>query len=332
MNTRTVARLCHFLRLHKLAYFMNRRRKRVITFHNVLSEDVFTRNVANGVSCSISSFKRIIDEIATIYPFSLDLDDPSTATITFDDGYCNQAEVAGNYLIEKGIPAYLFVSGQLINAETNQAKILTIDKLLHWVSYAPKGSYFIRIKGVGIEIIVDDDRGKLWSGTIWPLFLSDTDHKGETILSALDKAYPFSLILERLDDKYIRQRLSGVTEKHLLNLKKHGWQIGWHTQSHYPVSLLNQSDKEIELTPCDICDSKVFSYPYGGPNDADDESYKILIKNGYTKVVSNVNYGNQKLGDWYRSRMSLPDDPILLHFELSGLKYFLKYKKLLPKI
>lgn len=334
MITRTIARVCYALKLHKLAYALNKGRKRVITFHNVLDDDIFERNMTNGVSCSFSSFKKIIEEVSKVFKFSLDLDDPTTATITFDDGYNNQVEIAAPYLISKGIPAYLFVSGQLIDENTDNSSkgALVIDKLLHWVSFVPEGEYTININDVKLKIEVNANRNKLWSESIWPLFLADTEHKGERVLAALNSAYPISTILEGLNQKYIRQRLSGVTTQQLSNLKNNGWQIGWHTQSHYPVALLNQKDRINELTPCDACDSTVFSYPYGGINDADADSYYILRKNGYTKVVSNINYGNHELGNWYRSRLSLPDDPVLLHFELSGLKYFLKYRKLLPKI
>lgn len=334
MTTRTIARVCYALHLHKLAYALNKDRKRVITFHNVLDDDIFEQNTANGVSCSFSGFKRIIEEVSKVFKFSLDLDDPTTATITFDDGYNNQVEIAAPYLISKGITAYLFVSGQLIDQNTNNSSngALIVDKLLHWVSFVPEGEYTINIDGVKLKIEVDANRNKLWTESIWPLFLADTEHKGETVMSALNEAYPISRIFEGLDQKYIRQRLSGVTTQQLSDLKNNGWQIGWHTQSHYPVALLKQKDKETELTPCDACDSTVFSYPYGGMADADAESYHILRKKGCTKVVSNINYGNHKVGDWYRSRQSLPDDPIMLHFELSGLKYFLKYRKLLPKI
>lgn len=334
MDTRTIARICFYLKLHKLAYFLTRERKRVITFHNVLSDDVFINNVANGVSCSLSSFKQIIEEIATVYPFSLDLDNPSTVTITFDDGYNNQAEIAGNYLIERGIPAYLFLSGQLIKGGGNESETLIIDKLLHWISYVPADEYSIQING-GLSTTItinDDNRNRMWSELIWPLFLEDKQHKGQTVLNSLDQAYPYSKILERLKRKYINQRLEGITVWQLEKLKQHGWQIGWHTHSHYPVSLLNHKESSFELTPNPICDSTVFSYPYGGAKDADAASVEILKSKGFRTAVSNINIGNRHLGLWYRSRMSLPADRYLLHFELSGLKYLLKYKKLLPEI
>lgn len=135
-----IARICYYLQLHKIAYYLNRKRKKIITFHNVLDDDIFCQNVANGVSLSFSNFKKIIEEIEGYFSFSLDLDDPKTVTITFDDGYYNQAEIVAPYLSSKGIPAYLFISGQLIiNNESEIPEPLTIDKLLHWISFVPGG-------------------------------------------------------------------------------------------------------------------------------------------------------------------------------------------------
>lgn len=335
MNTRTIARICYNLSLHKLAYFLNRNRKRIITFHNVLDDDVFIDDVANGVSTSLSDFKIIIDEIGNRFAFSLDLDDASTVTVTFDDGYNNQAEIASSYLIAKNIPAYLFVSGQLIvDDDKVETESLTIDKLLHWVSHVPPGMYDLRFDDNIIPVAINDDnRNIVWENIIWPLFTKDACAKGENVFKALNEAYPYGEILKSLSPKYIKQRLTGITPSQIERLKEAGWEIGWHTYSHYPVSRLQSEDsRKAELTPHPLCDSKTFSFPYGGLNDVDKESLGIIKQLGFTSAVSNISYGNGKLGRWYRSRMSLSSDPSLLHFELSGLKYMLKHRKLLPKI
>lgn len=334
MNTYLLAKICYYLQLHRLGYFLNRKRKRIITFHNVLDDNVFTANLANGVSCSLSSFKHIIDEIGRVFTFSLNLDDPASATITFDDGYNNQAEIAAPYLISKGIPAYLFVSGHLIVDNDNSSKdSLIIDKLLHWVSYVPSNDYIINLGSGTVSFRLDEkNRNIVWTNVIWPLFVKDTASKGTTLFNALNKAYPYSRILDKLNPEYIRQRLTGITPRQIENLKCYGWEIGWHTLSHYPVSLLSITDKEIELTPNTLCDSQVFSFPYGGDKDADNISFTILKNRGYKTAVSNINHGNSHNMSWYRTRMSLSEDKALLHFELSGLKYLIKYKKLLPKL
>ena len=87
-----------------------------------------------------------MSEISRFYRFSLNLDDYKTVTLTFDDGYLNQVETAAPYLTERGIPAYLFVSGQLLPqtggvSKQESGRPLVVDLLLHWISYVPSGEY-----------------------------------------------------------------------------------------------------------------------------------------------------------------------------------------------
>ena len=339
--TKFIAIICYYLQLHRLAYFLNRNRKRTITFHNVLTDDVFLSNVANGVSNSLSQFKTIIDEISKHFNFSLDLDDPKTVTITFDDGYRNQVEVAAPYLISRGIPAYLFVSGSLLKPIENQlymtkvgeGKTLVIDLLLHWVAYAPDGTYSVRFgnKDESFELC-DNDRLTVWSTMVWPAFVGDAKSKGEDVLKVLDAAYPMDRIIKSLPKRYVEQRLKGPKDAQLIELMHMGWEIGWHTFSHYPLSLLSYDEKVAELTPDHRCMSKVLSFPYGGPKEVDSDSLEIIKSIGFEDAVSNVNTKNVLTSSFFRSRMSLPSNKVMLHFELSGLKHLIQYRKLLPKI
>lgn len=338
--TLLIAKICYFLQLHRLAYFLNRNRKRIITFHNVLTDDVFINNVANGVSCSLSSFKTIIEEISRYFDFSLNLDDARTATITFDDGYRNQVEIAAPYLISKGISAYIFVSGQLlppdedvISGRNEDARPLTIDLLLHWVAYAPNGEYALCITGEKLLFqLAEHNRQQIWSNVLWPAFMNDSGSKGVELLNILDSAYPVSAILQDLPEKYVAQRLGCVLVKQLDELRTKGWEIGWHTYSHYPLSKLTHEEKKWELIPDKRCSSKVLSFPYGGPQEVDKDCLEIAKSQNYSTAVSNVDMLTDLTGVWFRSRMTLSSNPILLHFELSGLKYLIKYRKLLPKI
>lgn len=331
-----IATICYFLQLHRLAYFLNRKRKRIITFHNILPDGLFEETVANGVSNSFSQFKDIIDEIAKRFNFSLDLNDPRTVTITFDDGYRNQVEVAGTYLLSKNIPAYIFISGSLLHSNENRKNgisALTIDLLLHWVSYAPHGEYDVEYDGkIKHFTLTPSNRLEIWIDYIWATFKMDSASKGEAFLSALDKAYPISLVLESLPSEYVKQRLEPASIEQYEELAKRGWQIGWHTYSHYPLAALPYVEKLKELKPNRFCSSDVLSFPYGGTAEVDKECIEIAQKLGYRTAVSNINIQNELRGEWFRSRMSLSSNPILLHFELSGLKYLIKFRKLLPPI
>lgn len=333
--TRLVAYVCYFLRLHLLAYFLNRKRKRVVTFHNVLPDDIYEKNIANGVSCSFSEFKTIIKEISRFYRFSLDLDDCKTVTLTFDDGYLNQVETAASYLLGKGIPAYLFVSGQLLEntdeGVKREGRPLVVDLLLHWISYVPNGAYKLDICDWGGEIS-DGNRLQIWTQVLWPAFLKDARQKGQNLLNALDAAYPLETIIKSLPKRYVKQRLGSPSVGQLDELRDKGWEIGWHTYSHYPLAKLTREEKQKELSTALKCIGGVMSFPYGGPQEVDAECIEIVKSLNYSAAVSNVSVANELSGNYFRARMSLSPEPALLHFELSGLKYMMKYRRLLPKL
>ena len=335
-KTKTLATICYYMQLHKLAYFLNRKRKRIVTFHNVLPDDIFESNVANGVSNSLTEFRTIIDEIAKRFGFSLDIDDPKTVTITFDDGYRNQVEVAGKYLLSRNIPAVLFVSGRLLASGDNGTigdNTLIIDLLLHWISYAPNGSYSIAYNGNTTKFfLMSDNRLAIWSKYIWPGFKSDSRSRGKNLLDALDKSFSIQNILESLSSEYVKQRLEPASLGQYKDLEKAGWIIGWHTTSHYPLSLLSYEEKFEELKPNELCSKDILSFPYGGSGEVDEDCLNIAKQLGYKSAVSNVDIPNALSGKWFRSRMTISADSILLHFELSGLKHLLKYRKLLPKL
>lgn len=88
--SRCIAVLSYWLGIDALFYWLNRHAKRTLTFHNVLPDAVFRHDVSNFVSNSVSEFRTIVRELRKRWRFSVDLFDPSTLTITFDDGYLNQ--------------------------------------------------------------------------------------------------------------------------------------------------------------------------------------------------------------------------------------------------
>lgn len=330
--TRIIATICYWLQLHRLAYFFNRKRKRIVTFHNVIDDDIYIDNVANGVSNSFSQFKTIINEIRKRFTISNDLNDSSTLTITFDDGYSNQVDVAGEWLMSERIPAIIFVCGKFLD-ENDEHQALTIDYLLHWIAFVPEGIHSLNFKGRDVVLeVTSSNRTEIWSTQIWPAFLNDAASKGKDLLDALSSAYSLEGILSKLPPKYLHQRLTPVTENQLRKLKQNGWEIGWHCYSHYPLSGLSTAQKRTEIERNNaIYSSNVISYPYGGIREVDAESVEIASATGYSDGVSNIVDDKPLCGKMFRSRMGLSSDKVLLHFELSGLKYLLKNRRLLPK-
>ena len=306
-----LAKMAYWAGVDALFYWLNRRAKRIVTFHNVLPDEMFRPGLANGVSNRLSDFLSIVNECRKCYRFSTDLLDPKTLTITFDDGYRNQYTVAFRELQKMGIPAYVFVSGDVL-----EGRGLLIDRLLHWVAEAPS------------ECIPGGDRFRYWVNEIWPKFMADAQGKGANVLAALNELYPYSKVEALLPTDYLNERMGTITADELREMRKAGWKIGWHTRSHYPLSKLKDEDLMAELnSPLeyrDVC----FSYPYGNPVEVGEAAIQAVEKLGYPSAVSNTN--ETVPSKYFLPRMTLSANKYLLHFELSGLKYFLKRRKLLP--
>ena len=315
--------LCYWLGIDRLFYFLNRRAKRIITFHNILPDDLFRRSVANGVSNSLGEFELIVNECARRYKFSTDLFDTKTVTITFDDGYRNQYTTAFKYLCKRGIPAYLFVSGGILSPRGGRPAgdcALLIDKLLHLVSEAP------------IECIPGGDRLQYWVGDVWPRFMADGKSRGRDLFDDLTRKYPYEKILESLPEAYVRERLTGIELVELDEMRKAGWKIGWHTKSHYPLSKLDDLELDDELATDSVFRDECFSYPYGNLVEVGEMAITKVRDLGYPCAVSDATKEGEPYSRWFLPRFALEPEKYRLHFELSGLKHFIKFRKLLPKV
>lgn len=127
MNMRhIIAIIGYWIGIDALFYWLNRRAKRVLTFHNVMPDEMMIKGIDTCITDSFSDFKKMIGWIGKKFKFSVDVDDPKTVTITFDDGYKNEYEIAGKWLMSQNIPAIMFTSGQVINAKAEDC--LWIDK------------------------------------------------------------------------------------------------------------------------------------------------------------------------------------------------------------
>ena len=312
-----VAIAAYWTGVDALFYWLNRKAKRIITFHNVLSKDLWVANQANYVSHDLDDFKKIIAMSARKFRFSTDLFDPRTLTITFDDGYHNQYEFAFKSLREKGIPAYVFVADE---TRTSGGRGLLVDRLLHWVSLAP------------IEVVPEGNRGGFWRKVVWPRFLSDRETHGEAIMKELDALYSYEKIEASLSDAYRRERLGGISDAELDEMRAAGWKIGWHTRRHCPLVQFTGAAlrEELDAPPAfkDVC----LSYPYGNPIEVGDEAVRVAEALGYPCAVSNCdNVALNRTSRFFLPRLDLTSDKYDLHFKLSGGFYFLHHHRLLPR-
>lgn len=331
MNVRllkSVAVIAYISGLTNLFYYLNRKAKRIITFHNVLPERLLPNGIRIGIVDTDVDFSKIVSEVRKHFAINNDLSDVGSATITFDDGYQNQAEIAGQILQKMGVPAIIFASGQNLN-NSHADKALVVDLLMHWVHLAPAGEYHLPLD-LGKEVFrLGHDRDETWRRVIWPAFNVDCVNKGHRLLKLLDGQFAIKDILSKCDPEYIRLRLCGITDNDVKILIQKGWTIGWHTFSHYPLSRLSDNDLKNEI--CDSPDymkSVVMSYPYGELSSVNYECLK-LAENIYPSAVSNLPCKNQLSNRWFLPRYTLSTNKYLLHFELCGLKNFIKTKRLL---
>ena len=123
----------------------------------------------------------------------------------------------------------------------------------------------------------------------------------------------------------------GFTLAEIKAIRKEGWIVGWHTDEHFPLSKLSREQKCHEISEAASKEMLhyVLSYPYGEMQAVDAECIEIAKTAGYPCAVSNLPDPNTLTGRFFLPRFTLPDNKYLLHFELSGLKYFLKNRKLL---
>ena len=315
---RAVSILAYWLGLDALFYFLNRRAKRIVTFHNVIPDDLWVP-FPNLVSNKASEFAKIVGEVGRRFKFSADVLDPDTATLTFDDGYLNQYEVAGRMLMERGIPAVVFAAGDALAAKEPDGA-LVVDQLMHWLGLVPE------------DVIGAGGRLRHWMQTVRPRYAGDGKSRGRNALRELDSRYPMKDIWAKLPAEYLRLRLTGIPCEKLDDLRNHGWTIGWHSRTHYPLSSLGDDDIRSEIAPPDGFKGVVFSYPYGERLSVDERCVRIARESGYPCAVSNESGRSSLAGRFFLPRMSLHPDRYRLHFRLSGLEHFLKTGRLLPVV
>ena len=318
-----VIRLAYYCGLDALFYFVNRRAKRIVTFHNVIPQSIMPES-ENGLICfSDEKFKRIVSEIEKRFKFSTDFNDFSTCTLTFDDGYLNQLEIAGRILREKGIPAVLFLASDLLESDSP----LAVDQCLVWAAHVPMdvaGKFFGRSFS---------DRISLWQQGVRPLFALDGKNRGREALRRLNEAYPVEKCLSMYSDGFRRLRYTGVSKKLVDEFRLSGWTIAHHTRSHFPVKDLSAEDARQEMSPPEGMEHLAFSFPYGDGGSVSARDVAIVKDLGYPLAVSNEVERTPLSGRYFLPRFMLTsDDKYLIHFQLSGLKYFLKYGRLLPVV
>lgn len=328
------AKVSKYTGLTALCYFLNRNRKRTIAYHNVIPDKYWDNSVHLTHSMKESSFRKQIEVIKNRFNVDLDIDNPKTVTLTFDDGYLNQYTIASAILDESNLKAYFFCVADLINKQNP----LDMDMLQYWISYVPYGKYNIEEVKLELNITDEESRKREWQKISDKL---DEGIKLSDMKSILDRAYKFDELKKLNNNEMYQIRFSAIDTENIKKMKKEGHKIGAHTTKHLRLSTLNNYELIQDIRICKynldkLYNTKVFCYPYGSENDIPQSIIEILKQNSFTKAFaySNGPLKNINYNDYFMPRIVIPDsdDEDLINFVLSGAKYFVTFRRLLPKL
>ena len=328
-----LAKISKFTGITSLFYKLNKDRKIILAYHNVIPDKYF-KDFSN-LHCSIkeSQFRKHLDVIKKRFNVGLNLDNPMELTITFDDGYKNQYLIASKILDEYNMNGYFFYAADLLD----EKDILLIDKIQYWLDYIYPGEY--ENKKYDLVLNIDDinSRRNQWNKIQG---LIDEKVSFEEICYILDEMYSFKNI--NVNKKFYDLRFTPIKEYELNIMKDKGHKIGAHSASHNILSNMKNDDLIKDINRCKILlnegiyNTKTFCYPFGGVEEVSEEVMNIVKLKGFSNGLSCMNdkLKNREYSQFFIPRITLPntDDEDYIDFVLSGAHYFLKKWRLLPKI
>ena len=312
--------IAYYIGVINLFYFITRKRQRVITYHNIISDQYFNNTIEQSVSCSESVFKIQLREIASRFNFTTEIDKQKSCIITFDDGYQNNYSIALPVLDLYGIKAIFFIS---YNLPTKQ-KALWIDLVMNWYSYVPEGEYTV----LGDSINILDKNRKGYFSKILSKIYKDYSIK-EHLLISLDDAFNFNQLLK--DETYNRIRFSPISLIEIQKIKSDNHLVACHTISHDILSKLSEDLLKSEIQESEkyintFYNTNYFAYPFGGVNEVSDTVLRSYSTSKFKKCF--VNYWNfeNSHGDERLQRISLPNttNKYVIHAYLSGFYFYFK--------
>lgn len=325
--TKKVAKISKITGFTRLSYFLNKKRKRTIAYHNIVPDRYWDDSFHLDYSTRESSFKSQLDIMKKRLGVSLDTEDTSKVTITFDDGYLNQYSIASKIMDDKDIQGYFFCAANILNNK----RVLVMDSLQYWFSYVPYGKYNIDDINLNIK---DRESRKIEYIKIQSVLDLELSEKIEKLL---DSTYPFSKI--DIDEEFYNIRFGIIGEENINKMKKRGHKIGAHSTNHIRLSNLSIKNLDQDISTCaNMIDreynTNIFCYPFGGNEDINNNVIEITKNKGFEKAFAYCNIPlSEGYNNFFMPRMILPDscDEDLIEFTLSGAKYMIKYRRLLPK-
>ncbi len=319
---RLIYMIAFYFGIVALFYYFNRHRQIVLTYHNILPDELFDNSLHLGMSHSESVFARQLEIIKRRWPTSRS-GAADACLVTFDDGYRNQYEIASNILERHGHRGVFFVTLDLVVDRT----LLWPDQFLMWLSYVPNGSY--QLLGQWVEIGGGDSRSRCWSW-IWEQILTNYNCR-EDIKNSMDAAFPFDKL--PIDQSLKALRFEGMTFAQTEELARKGHRIGCHSYRHDVLACLTDAALDDDFARCEdaldwVFNCDFYSYPFGGPREVTERERSACRKSRFRRAFMNVErLEPSRANDGYAiPRTSLPNtmNRYVIEAKLSGFDKFLK--------
>lgn len=301
-----------------LFYWFNKNKKLVITYHNIIPDELFDQSCHLGMSHSQSVFDV---QMRLVHHRFFKKNNYNIPLITFDDGYKNQIEIAARILNRYQIQGIFFVSFQSITT----GKTLLIDKVMMWISYVPEGHYII----LGMKLEIKDKNRTLIASVLYDHLLENFEF-WQVIENELDHTFPFESL--HINAELKRLRFSPFTTEDLKYLAKDGHLVATHSWSHYPLATLTIDAQREDFSKCisfteKYCNSLLYSYPFGTSLEVSPLTAKLCVEYGFSAAYMNMStppsWSDVDV-NYVLPRLNLPNETnqYLLDAKLSGFEFF----------
>jgi peptidoglycan/xylan/chitin deacetylase (PgdA/CDA1 family) len=307
-----------------LAYWLNRRRQVVVTYHNVLPDRMLDDSLHSREVHAESIFARQLAIIRRRFPVTIELGRPGTCLITLDDGYANNARIAGPLLAEAGAPAYFFVP--LETAQHGSPN--WVDKFRLWVGAVPPGTYRI----AGVEIAISDIASRHRAGAALWRTVEEDYRARHAVLEGMHSAVSFDAL--PIDPALRALRYHAMTAAELARLAGAGHRIGCHSRAHDILTRLSADELEADFRACAdhlgaLYNTRVYAYPFGGTEHLDERVIAACRSAGFSAAFTylpSLDGTAFAPGPFTMPRLTLPNTASRFAIEarLSGAEGFLR--------
>lgn len=303
-----------------LLFRLQRARQRVVTFHNVIDDELFDPNLPHfGASCTRSQFIQQLEVIQSRFEVVTGIGVPGTCIVSFDDGYRNNIDTVAPILRQRGMNGVFFVPACYL--ESGEA--LWIDELLMWASYAPAGTHTV----LGTKIQIDDgSRHQTWSH-LYELILSNYSQLPE-LRNELNQLHPFEKVRQRVGQVLYRNRFEPMSAADVEQMAAMGHLIGCHSFKHDVLSKLSETELAADFDKCQRHRSKyntgLYAYPFGGPAEVSPSAIAACRQNGYS--FGFLNYEPRYESLWTIGRICLGNcsERLFIEAKLCGFEQALR--------